>query len=161
MSSSTSPLLTSRAAIPRQIRFSYDIVINSDSKRVDNKKNRCFLTKKPQNTVYQIFLPKFLELKANSGMILAGLGMSLKKTDAEPTVMAVSCPSTGPSTRIISSKLMWVALLVCLALASAGKPAYAAKYAAIVIEEGSGRVLFARNADKLRYPASLTKIMTL
>ena len=78
--------------------------------------------------------------------------------------MAVSCPSTGPSTRIISiisSRLMWVALLVCLALASAGTPAYAAKYAAIVIEEDSGRVLFARNADKLRYPASLTKIMTL
>ena len=78
--------------------------------------------------------------------------------------MPVSCPNTGPSTRIISiisSRLMWVALLVCLALASAGTPAYAAKYAAIVIEEDSGRVLFARNADKLRYPASLTKIMTL
>ena len=78
--------------------------------------------------------------------------------------MAVSCSNTGPSTRIISiisSRLMWVALLVCLALASAGTPAYAAKYAAIVIEEDSGRVLFARNADKLRYPASLTKIMTL
>ena len=78
--------------------------------------------------------------------------------------MAVSCPSTGLSTRIISiisSRLMWVALLACLALASAGTPAYAAKYAAIVIEEDSGRVLFARNADKLRYPASLTKVMTL
>ena len=78
--------------------------------------------------------------------------------------MAVCCPNTGPSTRIISiisSRLMWVALLVCLAVASAGTPAYAAKYAAIVIEEDSGRVLFARNADKLRYPASLTKIMTL
>ena len=66
--------------------------------------------------------------------------------------MAVSCPNTGPSTRIkssISSRLMWVALLVCLALATAGTPAYAAKYAAIVIEEDSGRVLFARNANKL------------
>ena len=78
--------------------------------------------------------------------------------------MPVSCPNAGPSTRIISiisSRLMWVAMLFCLALASAGTPAYAAKYAAIVIEEDSGRVLFARNADKLRYPASLTKIMTL
>ena len=78
--------------------------------------------------------------------------------------MPVSCPNTGPSTRIISiisSKLMWVAMLFCLVLGSAGTPAYAAKYAAIVIEEDSGRVLFARNADKLRYPASLTKIMTL
>ena len=56
---------------------------------------------------------------------------------------------------------MWLAILVCVALTSAGTSAYAAKYAAIVIEEDSGRVLFARNADRLRYPASLTKIMTL
>ena len=40
-------------------------------------------------------------------------------------------------------------------------PSLANKYAAIVIEEGSGKVLFSRNADQLRYPASLTKIMTL
>ena len=36
-----------------------------------------------------------------------------------------------------------------------------ARYAAIVIEERTGRVLFSRNADKKLYPASLTKIMTL
>ena len=35
------------------------------------------------------------------------------------------------------------------------------RYAAIVIEERTGRVLFSRNADKKLYPASLTKIMTL
>ena len=35
------------------------------------------------------------------------------------------------------------------------------KYAAIVIEEANGKVLFSRNAEHLRYPASLTKIMTL
>ena len=35
------------------------------------------------------------------------------------------------------------------------------RYAAIVIEEKTGRVLFSRNADKRLYPASLTKIMTL
>jgi D-alanyl-D-alanine carboxypeptidase len=78
--------------------------------------------------------------------------------------MAVSCLNIGPSTRVISnisSRLMWLVILVCVALGNAGTPAYAAKYAAIVIEEDSGRVLFARNADKLRYPASLTKIMTL
>ena len=78
--------------------------------------------------------------------------------------MAISCRNTGPSTRFISiipSRLIRVAILVCVALGNAGTPAYAAKYAAIVIEEESGRVLFARNADKLRYPASLAKIMTL
>ena len=55
-----------------------------------------------------------------------------------------------------------VGSLCFLAIAAASlEPARAAKYAAIVIEETSGKVLFARNADKARYPASLTKIMTL
>ena len=45
-------------------------------------------------------------------------------------------------------------------LVGAGR-AEASKYASIVMEEASGRVLFSRNADSLRYPASLTKIMTL
>ena len=52
--------------------------------------------------------------------------------------------------------------LCFLAIAATSlESARAAKYAAIVIEETSGKVLFARNADKARYPASLTKIMTL
>ena len=62
-------------------------------------------------------------------------------------------------------RAMAVFLLLVPLLASVvtfpATPAQAAKYAAIVIEESSGRVLFARNADKARYPASLTKIMTL
>lgn len=36
-----------------------------------------------------------------------------------------------------------------------------ARYAAMVVDEQTGEVLFARNADERRYPASLTKIMTL
>lgn len=35
------------------------------------------------------------------------------------------------------------------------------KYAAIVLDSGNGRVLFADRADARRYPASLTKMMTL
>lgn len=35
------------------------------------------------------------------------------------------------------------------------------KYASIIMEESSGRVLYSRSADKQLYPASLTKIMTL
>ncbi len=35
------------------------------------------------------------------------------------------------------------------------------RYAAIVIDAGTGEVLFARHADSRRYPASLTKMMTL
>ena len=56
-------------------------------------------------------------------------------------------------------------LIICLGFVgmfgATAPSAKAAKYAAIVIEESTGRVLFARNADKARYPASLTKIMTL
>ncbi|MGE0230939.1 MAG: serine hydrolase [Flavobacteriaceae bacterium] len=41
-------------------------------------------------------------------------------------------------------------------------PVHAAeKYAALVADGFTGRVVFARNADDKRYPASLTKIMTL
>lgn len=36
-----------------------------------------------------------------------------------------------------------------------------AKYAGIVVDVKSGKTLYADNADNLRYPASLTKIMTL
>ncbi len=60
----------------------------------------------------------------------------------------------------------WVAALplalVFLAVLTAA-PAFAtkSKYAAIVVDVETGRVLHARSADHLRYPASLTKIMTL
>ena len=35
------------------------------------------------------------------------------------------------------------------------------RYAAIVVDANSGEVLYARRADALRYPASITKVMTL
>lgn len=35
------------------------------------------------------------------------------------------------------------------------------RYAAIVVDAGTGEVLFARHADSRRYPASITKMMTL
>ena len=40
-------------------------------------------------------------------------------------------------------------------------PAYSPPYAALVVDANSGEVLHAANADALRHPASLTKIMTL
>lgn len=36
-----------------------------------------------------------------------------------------------------------------------------ARYAAVVVDASSGEVLFARHADARRYPASITKVMTL
>ena len=54
--------------------------------------------------------------------------------------------------------------LVCVALVALGYTpgtAYADKYASIVINADTDEVLHARHADAERYPASLTKIMTL
>jgi len=54
-----------------------------------------------------------------------------------------------------------ILLITVLLNGGVSHQAEAAKYAAVVIEEDSGKVLFSRSADSLRYPASLTKIMTL
>ena len=51
------------------------------------------------------------------------------------------------------------AVLGAIALPQGG--AAAAKYAAIVVDAGTGEVLYARNADRPRFPASLAKMMTL
>lgn len=67
---------------------------------------------------------------------------------------------------VLRPGLVWLrripALAVCLLLLSAAAPAAAnEKYAAIVVDGNTGKTLFARNADARRYPASLTKMMTL
>ena len=54
-----------------------------------------------------------------------------------------------------------VAVAVVLAAAAAPTSAMAAKGAAIVIDATTGKTLYSSNADELRYPASLTKMMTL
>lgn len=62
------------------------------------------------------------------------------------------------------SRMLWTALLVGLAmliLPSARARADGPQLATIVIDAGSGRVLSAMDADSPRYPASLTKLMTL
>ena len=43
----------------------------------------------------------------------------------------------------------------------AAMPAWAGKYASIVVDLDTAKVLHARDADEVRYPASLTKVMTL
>ena len=78
--------------------------------------------------------------------------------------MAAIHPISRAPSKIIfvtARNMVWLYMAVFIAFAGASAPVQAAKYAAIVIQEDSGRVLFARNADSLRYPASLTKIMTL
>lgn len=52
-------------------------------------------------------------------------------------------------------------LAVALGLAAIGPSAANSKYAAIVIDANTGKTLFSSSADSRRYPASLTKMMTL
>ena len=50
--------------------------------------------------------------------------------------------------------------IILLAVVLAPQPVFA-RYASIVVNETSGEVMYARNADKQLFPASLTKVMTL
>ncbi len=59
----------------------------------------------------------------------------------------------------LAAKAMLV--FTILALAALPAPAASSKYAAIVIDARTGKVLHSENADARRYPASLTKMMTL
>ena len=68
--------------------------------------------------------------------------------------------------RLVQSRRIRAALLAVLGLgAGAARPAAAQvgsdRYASIVMDAGSGNVLSAASADEPRYPASLTKMMTL
>ena len=65
-----------------------------------------------------------------------------------------------PACNVVAPLLLALSVIAMLT-GGISQRAEAAKYAAIVIEEDSGKVLFSRSADSLRYPASLTKIMTL
>ncbi len=62
-----------------------------------------------------------------------------------------------------NSLTAWIrtGLLALAALAFSSAPAWADKYASIVIDMETGQVLHDRSADEKRHPASLTKVMTL
>jgi D-alanyl-D-alanine carboxypeptidase len=60
--------------------------------------------------------------------------------------------------------LLLINIIFCITLFSAqaqGKSFSASRYASLVVDSESGNILHQENADQLRYPASLTKMMTL
>ncbi|MGA1803649.1 D-alanyl-D-alanine carboxypeptidase [Rhizobium sp. HT1-10] len=69
--------------------------------------------------------------------------------------------------RASSSRTRQYVTKMCLGFAmmasvvAVASPSYAAKYAGIVVDAKTGNVLYSDDADSLRYPASLTKMMTL
>lgn len=71
-----------------------------------------------------------------------------------------------PNLSLIRRGLLSLMLIVALAVVPTTPPLVAqssenTRYAAIVVDAETGEVLFARHADSRRYPASITKIMTL
>lgn len=67
-------------------------------------------------------------------------------------LLITACQSAGPPARSIA--------IPTLAVAEARATADP-RYAGIVVDATSGQILYAENADARRYPASLTKLMTL
>lgn len=61
------------------------------------------------------------------------------------------------------SPIAWFrrAAIALAAVLCAASPAWASKYASIVVDMETGQVLHDRDADESRHPASLTKVMTL
>ena len=86
---------------------------------------------------------------------------ALRHTSPDFTPLFFPARRLWPVPQLSSIRLLIASLVLFGFAMMQATPAVAAKYAAIVIEEHSGKVLFARNADQARYPASLTKIMTL
>lgn len=74
------------------------------------------------------------------------------------TVTGSTPPSMGRVlTRVFSAVILSIAFsATSLSVASANK-----KYAGIVVDAKNGKTLYSYKADSLRYPASLTKMMTL
>ena len=66
---------------------------------------------------------------------------------------------SGAGRLVLTCATLVAAQLFFTSAPSQAKPA--AKYAAIVVDANTGKTLFARSADAKRFPASLTKIMTL
>lgn len=60
--------------------------------------------------------------------------------------------------------LVIISVLTCTGQAEAARRASsfnASKYAALVVDAQTGNIIYQENADRVRYPASLTKMMTL
>lgn len=55
----------------------------------------------------------------------------------------------------------WLLVMLMMTLMGSANAQANPRYAGIVVDLENGEVLYAENADEPRYPASLTKMMTL
>lgn len=81
-----------------------------------------------------------------------------------PAADALDCTgavSPGKSLSALQAFLLMLLTCVPLALGAAGAAHAQDRHAALVIDANNGHVMHADKADEIRFPASLTKIMTL
>ncbi len=69
--------------------------------------------------------------------------------------------STSPFKSLLAGIVAVAMTLAAVDASIAASKASSSKYAAIVVDANTGKTLFSANADAPRYPASLTKMMTL
>ncbi|MFT4091783.1 MAG: hypothetical protein QM645_13700, partial [Asticcacaulis sp.] len=84
-------------------------------------------------------------------------GSDLWGQTARPVLLGRRLWARG--TKYAASLMVASALAATPALAS--DPADSPRYAAIVVDAQSGEVFYSMRADSPRYPASITKVMTL
>ncbi|MBW9055810.1 D-alanyl-D-alanine carboxypeptidase [Rhizobium mesosinicum] len=87
--------------------------------------------------------------------------MQAKSGIVSRSISSVSSPwSAGFLAKVLTILSMAIAV-VAVDSVSAEAEAANPKYAGIVVDARTGNVLYSENADRLQYPASLTKMMTL
>src|ERR671912_598073 len=96
----------------------------------------------------------------------AALGGRLIPVLVQTTDAAMFQPARHAFCALVLSLLAGLGLASLPATAHAQLPYSASmfsqsRYAAIVVDANTGEVLYSRNADASRYPASITKLMTL
>src|SRR5690606_1498657 len=92
---------------------------------------------------------------------VAGYFPVLTKTREPKKGMTVRNVLTRIAQRAFHSCKSTLATALAVTVLAAGPALANPKYAAIVVDANTGNTLFSSSADALRYPASLTKMMTL
>lgn len=98
------------------------------------------------------------------GLMVRFQSASRRGVVVAPQFRGYRLPMTALYRRLVPAAVALVALSVAPTPGSGPLVAQSsenARYAAVVVDAASGEVLFARHADSRRYPASITKVMTL
>ncbi|MFB2551504.1 SPOR domain-containing protein [Ensifer soli] len=87
--------------------------------------------------------------------------MSMKSNRVFPSMPFPSATSSCRAIAKVAGRFVIAGFLGIAAVTAATGAAANPKYAGIVVDAKTGKVLYGDSADELRYPASLTKMMTL